>query len=135
MTMARSNVRRIALAALGMTGVLAVAMPAAAHHSFGAFDRTKEMTVTGTVKVWMWTNPHPSMTIVAPDATGKDVSYVFEFGAPVQLQEKGYTRKMVAIGDKVKTTYNPWRSGNPGGLFQDITTPDGKSLKVAAAAH
>ncbi len=128
--MTRRFGRRLALAAFGIAAPLALAVPAVAHHSFGAFDRSKEMTVLGTVKEWKWVNPHPSMTVIAPDATGKDAAYTFEYPAPVQLQEKGWTRKMVAIGDKVKVKYNPWRSGNPGGLFQDVTTPDGKSLKT-----
>ena len=128
--MTRRDGCRLALAALAITAPLALALPAAAHHSFGAFDRSKEMTVTGTVKVWRWTNPHPIMTIVAPDKSGADVDYVFEWPAPVQLQEKGWTRNLAHVGDKVLMKYNPWRNGSPGGLFQDITTPDGKTLKT-----
>ena len=127
----KHDARRFGLVALGIVGAVALAQPASAHHSAGAFDRTKEMTVTGTVKTWVWSNPHPSMTIATPDGAGKEVSYLFEYPAPVSLQGQGWTRKMVAIGDKVKITYTPWRSGNPGGLFKDITAADGRSLKVA----
>jgi hypothetical protein len=117
------------LAAAAIVSV-GVATPVLAHHSFGAFDRTKEMTVTGTVKEWKWSNPHPFMAVSAEGKPSADPAYTFEFGAPVQLQARGYTRKMVKVGDKVILKYNPWRNGDPGGLFTDITSADGKSLKT-----
>jgi hypothetical protein len=131
MIMTRRIGRRLALAALGFAAPLTLALPADAHHSFGAFDQSKEMTVTGAVKVWRWTNPHPMMTITVTDKSAPaQGDYVFEFPAPVQLQDRGYTRNLAKVGDQVKVKYNPWRSGNNGGLFKDITSPDGKSLKA-----
>ena len=122
--------RGFALAIIGAAGSLVLAMPAAAHHSGGAFDHTKEVTVTGTVKEWRWANPHPAMTIIVADKSGPDASYYFEWPAPAQLQERGWTRNLATVGDKVKITYNPWKNGTPGGLFKDITAADGKSLKA-----
>lgn len=129
--MNRHRSRRLAFAALVVAAPLTMAAPASAHHSFGAFDRNKEMTVTGTVKTWRWANPHPTMIIVVADKPGADpTDYTFEWPAPLQLQEKGWTRKLATVGDKVTIKFNPWRSGSPGGLFQDITSADGKSLKA-----
>ena len=38
--------------------VLACVVPALAHHSPAAFDRTKEVKLVGTVKEFRWQNPH-----------------------------------------------------------------------------
>ena len=48
------------LKALGLAGVaaVAVAIPAAAHHSFAMFDALKIVQLEGTVKEFQWTNPH-----------------------------------------------------------------------------
>jgi hypothetical protein len=133
LNMTRRIGRPLALVALGIAAPLALALPAFAHHSFGAFDQSKEMTVTGTVKVWRWANPHPMMTITVTDkAAPTQGDYLFEFPAPVQLQDRGYARGLAKVGDTVKIKYNPWRNGSGGGLFKDITTPDGKSLKTIA---
>ena len=37
---------------------LSTGLPAAAHHSFTAFNMSEQKTVTGTVKQVEWTNPH-----------------------------------------------------------------------------
>jgi hypothetical protein len=123
--------RGLALAALGIAALFTRAVPAEAHHSFGAFDRSKEMTVVGTVKIWQWANPHPQMTITVTDKSAPVLGdYLFEYPAPVQMQERGFSRNLAKVGDQVKIKYNPWRNGMPGGLFNDITAPDGKSLKA-----
>jgi Family of unknown function (DUF6152) len=44
----------IAAVAVGV----AAALPAGAHHSFATYDRTKTVTIKGTVKTFQWTNPH-----------------------------------------------------------------------------
>ncbi len=109
---------------------LAVALPAWSHHSAGAYDQTKEVTVTGVVKDWEWTNPHSFMTVAGSDTAGKTADYLIEWPAPMQLQQRGYTRNLAKVGDKVMVKFHPNKDGKPGGLFADITTPEGKSLKA-----
>ena len=45
----------------------AAALPAIAHHSGAMFDDKKEVTVTGVVKEFQYTNPHSWMLV---DVTG-----------------------------------------------------------------
>ena len=45
------------LASLGLTALLIVGT-AFAHHSPIVFDRTKQVTITGTVTEFRWGNPH-----------------------------------------------------------------------------
>src|SRR5580692_7834739 len=45
----------------GLALVIATAMvapPASAHHSYAMFAVTKQVAIEGTVKQFMWTNPH-----------------------------------------------------------------------------
>ena len=55
--------------ALLATGLLA-ALPSAAHHSFAIFDRDKQVTLSGTVKEFQWTNPHVFVQLVVKNAEG-----------------------------------------------------------------
>ena len=41
--------------------------PAFAHHSPAAFDRTKKVTLVGTVKEFRWQNPHTWIEVEVPD--------------------------------------------------------------------
>jgi hypothetical protein len=116
--------------AVAAAAPLAMTAPAWAHHSAGAYDQTKEFTVTGVVRDWQWTNPHSFMTVNGADTAGKTADYVIEWPAPSQLQHRGYTRNLAKVGDKVMVKFHPNKDGMPGGLFADITTPDGKSLKT-----
>ena len=53
--------------------VVAAGVPAQAHHSFAMFDLQKQVTVSGTVRQFQWTNPHAYIQLVAKDASGNDV--------------------------------------------------------------
>ena len=109
---------------------LALAAPASAHHSYAAFDRSKTVTVAGTVKAWEWTNPHTWLTVVVPDPKKKGavLSVALEGSAPATLRAKGWSRLMLKPGDKVSLTMNPRRDGTVGGTLVSLTLPDGKVL-------
>ena len=53
--------------------MLANLVPVFAHHSPAAFDRTKEVTLVGTVKEFRWQNPHTWIEVNVPDGKGKVV--------------------------------------------------------------
>ena len=83
-------------------GMIASAVPLAAHHSFAAeFDSTKPLTVTGTVVRLEWTNPHARIVIEAKDESGKLVTWDFELGPPNGLMRRGWTRNSLKQGHKV----------------------------------
>ena len=116
----------------GLAGAAVVALALAggaaqAHHSFAMFDMTKEVTVSGTVKEFQWTNPHAYIQVVAKDAQGRDVEWSMEMGAPMYLYARGWRPRSLRAGMEVKVTLNPLRSGKPGGVVRDVTTADGRT--------
>ncbi len=117
-----------ALAGALALAAAAAAPPAGAHHSFAMFDMTKDMTVTGTVRVFQWTNPHSYIQLMVKDAQGRDVEWSMEMGSPMYLYARGWRPSSLKPGMKVSVTIHPLRSGKPGGVVQTVTTADGKEI-------
>jgi hypothetical protein len=82
--------------------LLAASLPIAAHHSFAAeFDRTRSITVTGSVTKLEWTNPHARVYVQGTDETGKAQEWDFELGPPNGLMRNGWRRDSLKVGHKV----------------------------------
>jgi Family of unknown function (DUF6152) len=105
---------------------------ALAHHAFGAFDMQKEATISGTVKVYQWTNPHVWIHLSVANASGKVEEWAFETASPNVIGRRGWSRDTVKPGDQVTITYHPMR-GNRGGALMSLTLASGKKLGVVFA--
>ena len=120
---ARISIRSLAI----LMANLAAMDVAMAHHSFAMFDTTKSTTLTGTVTVFEWTNPHAYIEIdVAEDSVVKHWS--IELGSPSILMQSGWKFKDLKHGDKITVRISPLKSGQPGGLLVQATLPDGRTL-------
>ena len=64
-------------------------MPASAHHSGAMFDGAKEIVLVGTIKEFQYTNPHSWIQILVPSASGGEVEWSIETGAPIVLLRAG----------------------------------------------
>ncbi|MEQ1580701.1 MAG: DUF6152 family protein [Steroidobacteraceae bacterium] len=113
--------------ALLATGLLA-ALPIAAHHSFAIFNRDVQVTLTGTVKEFQWTNPHVFIQLVVKNAEGVDEEWSIEGASPNMLFRSGWTNQSFKPGDKVTLVVNPLRDGTHGANFVFAELPDGKTL-------
>jgi hypothetical protein len=112
---------------LGLAAAVIATGPALAHHSFAMFDRQKEVTLTGTVKEFQWTNPHSFIQIEVPEG-GASATYSIEMNSPNNLTRQGWHSTSLKPGDKVALAMNPLRDGTKGGLFVSVKLPDGKVL-------
>jgi hypothetical protein len=110
----------------------AIAAPALAHHSFAMFDQTKKVVLKGKVTEFQWTNPHAFLELDVPGPGGTSTHWSIELNSPNNLTRQGWRRTSVKPGDSVSVTINPLRNGKPGGLFNALVLPDGKTLSERA---
>ena len=110
--------------------VCCAADPAGAHHSFAAYVRTVSRTIEGSVKEFSWSNPHVKLVIMAEGPDGVAKPWSFEGGSVNRLALNGFTRGMIAPGDKVTVSYNPRRDRGAGGFFFGIKSPNGKTYST-----
>ncbi len=99
-----------------------------AHHSFAMFDSSKQVTLSGTVTMFEWTNPHAYIEIDVADTGGAVKHWSVEMGSPSILMQSGWKFKDLKHGDKVTVRISPLRDGKPGGLLIQATLPDGRTL-------
>lgn len=118
------------IAVLAGSSVLPV-QPALSHHSFAMFDRTKEVTLAGTVKSFEWTNPHSWLQLVVRDARGATKEYSIEMGSPNTMSRSGWRKTSFKPGDRVTVKMNPMRDGSAGGAFISAVNAEGKTLPVS----
>jgi hypothetical protein len=111
-----------------IAAVALMAAPAAAHHSFVMFDTTTQVTVTGAVTSFEWTNPHSYIELDAPDKDGAVKHWSIELGSPSILRNSGWKHDTLKAGDKVVLRINPLKNGNPGGLLLQASLSDGRKL-------
>jgi Family of unknown function (DUF6152) len=112
--------------AAGLAGVV-VSTPATAHHSFAGFDKTKVVTLKGTVKQWQFMNPHSWLTLIVVE-DGKEVAYALEGASVNTLAHRGWGRNTFKPGEKLTVEMYPLYSGERGGAFLKATFEDGKTL-------
>jgi hypothetical protein len=99
-----------------------------AHHSAAGIERTKTVTVEGTVKQFKWGNPHSWLEVEVPNSKGGTDLWNFEMNPPAYLVRSGWKSTSVKAGDKVKVTGRPFMNGDPGGIFVSATLESGQVL-------
>ena len=124
---------RFSIACAAALAVSIPALPAQAHHSMAMFDQTKTVTLTGTVRQFQWTNPHCYIQLQVKDASGKQVEWSLEMGAPMYLYAKGWRPSSLKAGTQISVTLNPLRNGEPGGIVLTASTADGKQIGKSLA--
>ena len=120
-----SSSKTYAAALAVLTGVLAGAAPALAHHSFAMFDFSNTVTFNGTVKEFRWTNPHVILLVAeTPKAGAAEQVWSMELTSPGNLTRLGWSRRSFKPGDRIALEFNPLRDGKHGGAFKKATLLD-----------
>lgn len=101
---------------------------AVAHHSFALFDQTKKITLAGTVKQFVWTNPHALIYLDVADEKGAIATWQLAMNSPNNLRRQGWRKDSLQEGQKVSIVLHPLRDGSTGGLFLAATLADGTVL-------
>jgi hypothetical protein len=112
--------------ALLAAGLAALALPAAAHHSFAVYDMTQSIEFKGVVETLKFRNPHMAMTLrhKKPDGTTETINFVE--GAPANmLVRMGLDPAVIAPGQEITAIGAP-RKDDPNAYFlKAIVLKDG----------
>lgn len=125
---------RIKLTAAAAVAV-AFAAGAQAHHSVAAFDRNNPVTLAGTVKGFMYTNPHTWIYLMVPDGKGGEQQWDLEGGSVNMIVRQGWTNKTLVPGQKIKLLIAPKRDGSIGGEWLRVLELDGKPFELKVDAQ
>jgi hypothetical protein len=114
---------------LAFCGLLAAAMPAAAHHAFAAeFDSDRPVKVRGTITKIEWVNPHAWLYVDVKSPDGKVVNWHFELGPPNALFRLGWRKDAIPVGTGVEITGFRAKSMEAVANGRSIILPDGREL-------
>lgn len=114
---------------IASAGLLAVAAPMFAHHSFAAeYDNSKPVTLTGTVTKVEWMNPHARFYINVKDDKGATTNWEFELGSPNGLARRGWTRNSMKEGDSVTVDGYLAKDGSNLANARNVKLTDGRKL-------
>ena len=104
--------------------------PVFAHHSFAAFDNSKNVIVKGTVKEFQWTNPHIFVQVLVPDAAGRVEEWSLESVSVGTARRLGWRPDIIKAGDQVTAYLHPLRdeSNGKGGSLTAVVLPNGQVL-------
>ena len=129
--------RKIVSLLFAAVTLIAVSAPLVAHHSFEAeFDRTKQVTLTGTVTKVEWMNPHTYFYIDVKDTkTGKVQNWACEMGSPNGLTSRGWTRNTLRVGLVVTVPGSRAKDGSFKINAGSVSLPDGRALNAASSGE
>jgi hypothetical protein len=123
------GMRKMLVAVLVVAVGLLISVPLAAHHGGASILSGKSVTMKGTVKAWLWANPHCLLTFEVKGEDGKVVQWVSETPAPNTIYPFGYRKDSFKPGDEITVTLNPVKSGAPAGSIVRVVLANGTTLQ------
>ena len=86
--------------AVGMVGILMVTSPLFGHHTW-AVDRTRAVTVKGTITGLNWSNPHVEIFLDAKDDTGKVEKWTAGGPSTGRMAGSGWSKDVLKPGEVI----------------------------------
>jgi Family of unknown function (DUF6152) len=114
-------------------GIMALAIPAMAHHSFQAeYDQSQPLKLVGKLTKVQIENPHGWIYLDAKNAQGKVVNWALEIPAPNVVTRNGFDRSvyqtLVDTGEEVTVTAYAARDGSKHAWAGGLTRADGRTV-------
>jgi len=106
-----------------------------AHHSNVMFDKDKEVSLKGTVKEFVFVNPHVSILISVPDENGVVTDWSFEAASTQGMVRAGWRKSTLKPGDSVTIVGRPLRDGRHGAQLVRAILSDGTVLQGSVGGN
>jgi hypothetical protein len=115
--------------------LLVTTMRTSAHHAFAAeYDENRRITVSGTVTIFKWINPHAWLYVDGESENGKVTQWSFEMGSPGGLVSRGWKKTDLEKGDQVTVQGFGAKNGKNVANATTVTLADGRKLFGGFAA-
>ena len=110
--------------------LLSAAASLSAHHQWPV-SRAKLVTVKGTVTDFVWSNPHPMITVEV-QATGGGQMEKWLIGGPAitRMEANGWNRTTVKKGDVITGSGYQFADGQKIIRLERVVLADGKEIRV-----
>ena len=95
--------------ALGVIGALVAAGPVLAHHDW-PIDRSRPVTLTGTVSSYVWANPHVTIGLDV-EAGGTIEKWTLGGTSPKYMADHGWDKSTLKPGDDITAIGYRFRNG------------------------
>jgi hypothetical protein len=116
------------------SGVLVSLGPVLAHHSFAAqYDRSKSVTLKGTVTKVEWQNPHIYFYLDVTPPDGKTENWAIEGGAPNALYRQGWRKDSLQAGNVVTVEGSLAKDGSKLANMRTVVLADGRRVFGASS--
>ena len=119
--------------------ILAIGLPAVwsntpAHHSFASeFDADQPVSLSGTITLVEFINPHSWIHIEVTLDDGSTEAWEIEGGTPNTLFRRGVNDSSLPIGAEVLVEGYRARDGSNRASGRDISFPDGRKLFLSGS--
>ena len=104
---------------------------AAAHHGSADYHVDREVTVTGVVKAWRWTNPHTWIDVAVTTADGRVEIWDGEGPPLTWAAQRKWSAATLRAGEEVTVVMYPSRRAARSGLVKRIERPKHEPLLVS----
>lgn len=109
-------------------------VPLFAHHANFAYDRTRSISVSGTVTKWQFINPHSGLWIEVVDERGIVEEWSGEFQGTLDLYRHfGWNKNTFVPGKKITLIGYPSRNHTNSMGVRSVVFADGKKTDVRSA--
>lgn len=118
---------RVSVVALIAVGILAAGTSVSAHHAWPV-DRSKEVTVQGTVIGYDWSNPHVMIGLEVRTNGGKIEKWNVGGPSIARMANNGWDRNTLKPGDVITAIGYRFADGQPILRLEKIVMAGGKEM-------